>query len=56
MIDYNKIKKLNGEIAINKEKLKTENDIKMKEKIYRHLLSRGFSYDSINYAYKEIFS
>ena len=33
MIDYSKIKKLNSEIAINKEKLKTENDIKMKEKL-----------------------
>ena len=27
MIDYNKIKKLNGEIAINKEKIKTETDV-----------------------------
>lgn len=41
---------------INNKHIEGLPDIKMKEKIYRHLLSRGFSYDSINYAYKEIFS
>jgi len=33
MIDYDKIKKLNSEIAINKERLKTETDFKKKEKL-----------------------
>ncbi|MEO6174413.1 MAG: hypothetical protein ABIP27_04590 [Flavobacterium circumlabens] len=33
MIDYEKIKKLNNQIAINRERLKTENDFKKKEKL-----------------------
>ena len=33
MIDYNKIKKLNSEIAINKEKIKSQKDIKSQEKL-----------------------
>lgn len=33
MIDYDKIKKLNGEIAINKERLKTETDVVKQEKL-----------------------
>ena len=32
-MDYNKIKKLNSEIAINKEKLESETDFKKKEKL-----------------------
>ena len=33
MIDYDKIKKLKGEIAINKDRLQTETDFKKKEKL-----------------------
>lgn len=33
MINYDKIKKLNSQIAINKEKLQSETDIKKKEKL-----------------------
>lgn len=33
MIDYNKIKKLNSEIAIHKEKLETETNFTNKEKL-----------------------
>lgn len=33
MINYDKIKKLNSQITINKEKLQSETDIKKKEKL-----------------------
>lgn len=33
MIDYNKIKKLNSQIIINKGKLMSETDIKQKERL-----------------------
>lgn len=31
-------------------------DLKTKDKIIKHILSKGFSYDSAKYAYREIFS
>ena len=33
MIDYDKIRKLNSEIAINKEKLQAETDFQTKQKL-----------------------
>lgn len=39
----------------NKKNLNLEWDIKTKEKAFRHFVNKGFSYDSIKYAWRKVF-